>query len=208
MQIARFVFRPFCISGIFVLMQHHILWQGIEYLSLEHCQVKSTADGWYATSTIVGFYHQIIYRVRYTIWINPQWETVKLEISNELNSSEELIVLECNDEEAWLLNGKVIEALKGCIDVDIPLTPFTNSLPINRLQLQPGERREIQVIYLYLLSRKLYPVRELYKRLSDTTYHYENVPNDFEAAITVDDRGFVVDYPTLFTRLAMHISDE
>jgi uncharacterized protein len=91
---------------------------------------------------------------------------------------------------------------KGCLDVDIPLTPFTNSLPINRLQLALGEARQIRVIYLDLLERRIVPVNQKYIRLSRTEYHYENVPNDFEARIKVDDAGLVVDYPGLFVRTA------
>jgi hypothetical protein len=31
---------------------------------------------------------------------------------------------------------------------------------------------------------------------------YENVPNDFQAELTIDTHGLVVDYPGLFRRLA------
>ena len=41
---------------------------------------------------------------------------------------------------------------------------------------------------------------QVYKRISEEKYHYENIPNDFEADITVDENGLVVDYPSLFTR--------
>ena len=60
--------------------------------------------------------------------------------------------------------------------------------------------RRIQVIYLDLLEQKITPVKQKYTRLSKTEYHYENVPNDFEAKIEVDELGFVVDYPSLFVR--------
>lgn len=60
----------------------------------------------------------------------------------------------------------------------------------------------IRVIYLDLLEGQVQPVRQQYTRLSETQYHYQNVPNDFEAVITVDALGLVVDYPQLFTRTA------
>jgi hypothetical protein len=56
------------------------------------------------------------------------------------------------------------------------------------------------VIYLDLLEQRFSPVKQKYIRLSDIFYHYENIPNDFEAKIEVDEQGFVVDYPELFVR--------
>jgi uncharacterized protein len=95
------------------------------------------------------------------------------------------------------------ERFAGCIDIDIPLTPFTNTLPVSRLNLKNGEEQRIKVIYLDILEATIRPVQQKYTRLSPTVYHYENIPNDFEADITVDDRGFVVDYPSLFRRTSV-----
>jgi hypothetical protein len=52
------------------------------------------------------------------------------------------------------------------------------------------------------LSRVIKPVNQKYTRLSGNEYHYENIPNDFEATIQTDEFGFVVDYPGLFVRTA------
>ena len=104
--------------------------------------------------------------------------------------------------ETWLYNGQVLPLLNGCIDVDLPLTPFTNTLPINRLRLPIGQEQLIKVIYLDLLNNSIKPVMQKYTRLSKFEYKYENVPNDFEAIIRVDESGFVIDYPGLFERIA------
>lgn len=101
-----------------------------------------------------------------------------------------------------MLDGRSALQFDGCLDVDIPLTPFTNTLPIRRLGLRVGETREIGVIYCDVLEEQIRPVRQRYTRISGTEYHYENVPNDFEATIVVDESGLVVDYPELFVRTA------
>ena len=98
--------------------------------------------------------------------------------------------------------GKAAEQFKNCIDVDIAVTPFTNTLPIRRLQLQPNQPQQIQVIYCDILNQVIKPVSQQYIRLSNNEYHYENIPNDFEATIKVDESGFVIDYPGLFVRTA------
>ena len=101
-----------------------------------------------------------------------------------------------------MMDGQEARQFKGCIDVDIPLTPFTNTLPIRRLHWDDDDAHEIQVIYCDVLDQQIQPVRQKYIRRSGSLYHYENIPNDFEADITVDEHGLVVDYPALFVRTA------
>jgi hypothetical protein len=183
-------------------MQTSLLWTGREYYSLEHCMLTSSDTGAEVDSVIVGLYQGQMYRVEYRIRTNPDWETVRVEINWRTGSSRSNLQLESDGKGNWTRSSQPSGVFKGCLDVDIPLTPFTNTLPINRLQLKPGDSRQIVVIYLDLLEGQIQPVRQQYTRLSDTQYHYQNVPNDFEAVITVDELGLVVDYPQLFTRTA------
>ncbi len=42
---------------------------------------------------------------------------------------------------------RAVPELRGCIEVDISVTPFTNTLPICRLGLAPGDSAELSVAY-------------------------------------------------------------
>ena len=183
-------------------MQTNLLWTGREYHSMENCLVTNTSSGIEVTSTIVGFYKENIYKVDYLIKTNQNWETILLEISWRHNNQTQFIKLEGDGKGNWIDNGKNAAQFDGCIDIDIPLTPFTNTLPVRRLHLNQNQSREIQVIYCNLLNSDIKVVRQKYTRLSNTKYHYENVPNDFESTIQIDEFGFVVDYPSLFVRTA------
>jgi uncharacterized protein len=183
-------------------IQTNVLWTGREYHSLEYCLVTTTEQGTQVDSVIVGTYENKIYRVEYQIQTNPQWETVFADIKSQHSDQIQHFRFESDGKGNWTTHGKSAPEFKGCIDIDIPLTPFTNTLPIKRLQLPEQTSREIQVIYFDLLAQEIKPVRQKYTRLSHTTYQYENIPNDFEAAITVDELGLVVDYPELFVRTA------
>jgi hypothetical protein len=183
-------------------MQTNLLWAGREYHSIENCLVDTTNKGSEITSTIIGHYDNKIYQVEYRIKTNHNWETVFFEINSRHNNRIQSLLFEGDGKGNWTSNNKQASQFKGCIDIDIPLTPFTNTLPINRLKLIQDQEQEIQVIYLDLLEEQIKPVRQKYKRLSNTEYHYENVPNDFEANIQVDESGFVIDYPMLFVRTA------
>lgn len=183
-------------------MQINVLWTGREYHSLENCLVKLTDAGAEVASTILGSYEGKIYKVEYLIRTNQHWETTSLEISSRHSDNIQSLRFEGNGKGRWTSNGKEVTEFNGCVDVDITLTPFTNTLPIRRLKLMPMEHREISVIYCDLLAARVSAVRQKYTRLSDTQYQYENVPNDFEAIIEVDEHGLVVDYPMLFVRTA------
>ena len=188
-------------------MQTNVLWTGREYYSLENCLVTTTEKGTEIDSVIVGSYEHKIYRLEYHIKTNPQWETVFFEIKSQHSDQVNYFTFESDGKGNWMTDGRLAHQFQGCTDIDIPLTPFTNTLPINRLKLTPQASEHIQVIYIDLLAHRIERVTQKYTCLSETTYHYENVPNDFEAVITVDALGLVVDYPTLFVRTALRESN-
>ena len=182
--------------------QINLLFTGREYHSLENCLVNVTDAGVEINSTIIGKYGEKIYHVEYHIKTNAQWQTLSVEIKSRHSNKTEHLYYNSDGKGNWKVNGQAAEQFNGCIDVDIPLTPFTNTLPINCLQLKQGNEKEIRVLYFDLLENEIKAVSQKYSRLSKTVYHYENIPNDFEADITVDENGFVVDYPALFVRTA------
>jgi uncharacterized protein len=177
-----------------------ILWTGREYHSLENCQVDDTPQGTEVRSAIVGRYGGTLYAVDYLLQTDTRWHTRFVDIKARINGRITHLQFESDGQGRWSDQGKNVASLQGCTDVDIPLTPFTNTLPINRLKLAVGGQQQIQVLYIDLLEDRIVPVRQHYKRLAPNIYHYENIPNDFEADIQVDDAGFVMDYPTLFGR--------
>ncbi len=185
-------------------MQTNLLWEGKEYYSLENCLVDDTVDGLKACSSIVGYYNDKIYRVEYTVETNKLCETTFVEIKCQHNNIIQHYKFYGDGKGNWTDKGKPLDDFTGCIDVDIPLTPFTNTLPIKRLILPEGETKEINVIYFDLLDESIKAVRQRYTHLANNAYQYQNVPNDFEATIQVDDSGYVVDYPALFIRKAAH----
>ena len=167
---------------------------------MENCLINITSDGTEIRSAIIGLYQDKLYRVEYTVQTNLNWETTFVEINSQHNNRRQTIKLNGDGQGNWLVDGKRDGRFDGCIDIDIQLTPFTNSLPIKRLKMFPGQEHKIKVLYIDLLEQQVKPVEQKYARLSDRTYHYENIPNDFEADIIVDESGFVVDYPLLFVR--------
>jgi hypothetical protein len=180
-------------------MQHNILWSGIENSSLENCIIENNATGIFIRSTIIGSYQQEIYEVAYTLQLDKSWHTQSCSIRCQHNNEIRGVELE-KTVAGWILNGETKPEFDACIDVDIRLTPFTNSLPINRLKLKIGQKQEIDVIYIDILSNSVKNVQQRYQCTAANQYRYENMANHFEAEIQVDDLGLIIDYPQLFKR--------
>ena len=183
-------------------MLANLVWRSKEYPSLENCTAIISSVGSEISSVVIGVAEHKIFNIEYNLKINSHWKTEEVKINSTIEGFAKSLAFKSDGRGNWQENGHILEQFEGCIDVDIPLTPFTNTLPIKRLNMQIGQAQIIRVVYLDLLSNEIKPVTQKYVRLSDREYKYENVPNDFEAVITVDESGFVVDYPTLFERIA------
>jgi hypothetical protein len=185
------------------LMQINLLWQGLLYHSLEHCAVTINSSATEVNSIIIGQFEGNIFRTEYLIRANQNWETVYFEIKHQLAGQISSFTGEQEGRDGWIIDGERAVGLNGCLDIDISLTPFTNSLPINRLRLSEGESSIVDVLYVNVLEGCITRTRQRYTRLSETDYKYENVPDDFEAVVSVDELGFVINYPGLFVRNAV-----
>ncbi len=178
-------------------MQTNVIWTGKLYHSIENCLLAESIDGHEINSTIIGNYGVQIYKVEYHLKTNENWETTFLTLKTQLDHSIELTTLEKKDG-IWFLNDKPYNVLKGIFDVDISLTPFTNTLPINRLQLKDNQRQVIDVFYFDILEKNTKPVKQIYTRIAADHYVYENYDKSFKADIKIDEQGLVVEYPKLF----------
>lgn len=178
-------------------MQTNIIWTGRLYQSIENCILTKTEVDNEIVSTIIGDYENQIFKIDYYIRTNGNWETTFVNIRTQFNNLIETIVLERKDGK-YFLNGDPYLELSDVLDIDISVTPFTNTLPINRLQLKDGEQKIIDVIYFDIFEKRIEPVRQVYTRVTGTQYVYENYDKTFQANLVIDEQGLVVDYPELF----------
>ncbi len=98
--------------------------------------------------------------------------------------------------------------LNRCLDVDISATPFTNTLPIRRLALQPGSSVILSMAYIAIPQMDIEATQQRYTCLEVTSfggrYLYESLADGvsrFTAELPVDSDGLVLDYPGLFRRV-------
>ncbi len=157
-----------------------------------------------ADDLAVGVINDAAYRLRSHIVCDVNWNMERVKIQDLLNNRVIDLVRKTNgdwaDEKAH-----AIEALHGCTEVDIMVTPFTNTLPIRRLNLAVGESKEISVVYVSVSDLNISKLNQRYTYLSKLKdgggYKYENLGSGFSSDITVDADGLVLDYPGIFRRI-------
>jgi hypothetical protein len=146
-----------------------------------------------------------VMRARYQLTCDRRWQLRSAGIA-PLRAGQQPLVLQTNGAGHWTTPaGEALPDLAGCLDIDISATPFTNTLPIRRLTLRPGEAREIGVVYIALPDLQCRPLRQRYTCLAahpdGGLYRFEHLESGFTAELPVDADGLVLDYPGLFRRV-------
>lgn len=144
--------------------------------------------------------------VAYEIRADRAWRTRALEVTVHGPRTGRLSLV-ADDPGEWEVEaGQTAADLGGALDADVSATPFTNTLPIRRLDLEVGETAAIPAVYVAVPDLTVSTVDQRYTRLSSDddgdVYRYENATGDFAADIAVDPEGFVVAYPDLYDRVA------
>ena len=186
-------------------MEHNIMWTPWSEPGLEHLHLMQQDGNILADSIIVGVSNRMLFRLHYEITCDSNWKVKELDLML-LSGNSKSIKIQSDGQGHWFTNtGDPVSSLEGCIDVDISATPFTNTLPIRRLELRPGQSAELLVAYVLIPEMELMPDRQRYTSLESSThrplYRYESLESDFSAELPVDSDGLVIDYPGLFKRV-------
>lgn len=189
---------------------HHALWVpsgegvGLEHLHLTERSFNVTAD-----SLVIGVHKGEPYRLRYRVACDTEWQTRYVHLALLLVEEEDWSLALSGDGRGHWQDGRGHRLVEfdGCIDIDITSTPFTNTLPIRRLRLRPGQSSDLSMLYVNVPEMKIERSHQRYTCLrSDATggvYRFQTLDYDFTADLTVDETGLVVDYPGLFRRITL-----
>jgi hypothetical protein len=129
--------------------------------------------------------------------------TKRLSLTVTLAERERQLSIARDEENMWMVqdhqNQTKRESFDGALDVDVVFSPFFNALPIRRTGIyRSADTISIPVVYVRLpdLSVEL------------ETITYSNGDDGFtlnspvaDTPITVDDEGFILDYPGLAVRI-------
>jgi len=178
-------------------MQKKITWHGQAWQSEEQCEISSSEAGIEVRGSIQGTSEDgQDFEINYTLELSPEWQIQHVVVRDAKDEGNELD-LQYENGQWFAVDGWHLGNFDHVEYVDITLTPLTNTLPIRHLEFAEGEPQSISVLYIDLPSFKVRKVDQYYTKIGKNTYRFQQ--DDFTADIVVDDEGFVVVYPNLFT---------
>ncbi|RPA64885.1 hypothetical protein EF294_07305 [Gordonia oryzae] len=183
-----------------------ITWRGVDTDRLE--QVRLNVQG-----ARIKAYGRIIaaatadhdaFSASYELVTNDVGVTKRLSIHLVQAGGETQLGMARDEENTWLVQtgGETVRKdFGGAEDADLALSPMFNALPIRRLHLTGADASgtvEVPVVYVYLPTAVVEPATLRYTPGPDGIGVSSPVAT---STLTVDDNGFVIDYPGLASRV-------
>jgi hypothetical protein len=169
-------------------------WRTWDHAHLETVTLRWENEGWTATGEVGRE------AVTYVVRLSATWQVRQFLLFRDLDEPD--LWLGTDGTGRWgEINGAHRHDLAGCTDVDITVTPFTNSIPIRRLALDVGEEADVVAAMVDVESLGILPARQRYRRLTTRRFEYTNLESGYRTEFDVDEYGLVHDYPDEFRRL-------
>jgi hypothetical protein len=182
-------------------MHRTVIWRKLDGPGIEHCSLAPCPGGWQLQGTAIRAGDGPLL-VRYTVTCDALWHTRAVEIDLEAGTNTRALRLTVGDKQRWWSAGAELAAFRGCDDIDLGITPATNTLPIRRLNLAVGEARAVTAAWVQFPTLAMEPLPQLYTRLDTLRYRYESGNGAYETEIAVDELGLVTRYDKGWERIA------
>jgi hypothetical protein len=143
----------------------------------------------------------------YDLVTDESGATKRLSLTVTLAERERQLSIARDEENMWRVqdhSGQTSRAAyDGALDVDVVFSPFFNALPIRRTGLyQRADAVTVPVVYVWLPDLTVKPVTISYASAGPDSGGGIKVRSPLsDTTITVDEEGFIVDYPDLAERI-------
>jgi uncharacterized protein len=179
-----------------------VVWKNLVIDGRDYCALLHANDGWLLKGTVVGVLQdKRPMLANYEIYCDENWLTHRVQVERTIGDDVKTLSLNVESRGVWRSSGQELRDVRGCDDVDLAVTPATNTLPIRRLNLQMGSSESVIAAWVKFPELTVQPLSQRYTRLSQNTYRYES-NTGFSADLVVDDLGLVTTYPGGWERLA------
>jgi hypothetical protein len=186
-------------------LQRTVLWRNLAESGTEYCSLRQRATGFKLEGQVVLALGDTPVYVHYEVDCNSNWHTQAASVELRQGSDLRTLQIEVDGEQRWWVAGREVEHIRGCLDIDLAVTPATNTLPIRRLDIPIGSGCEVVAAWLRFPELDFELLRQKYTRLSGRRYGYESYENGlsvFATELEVDDLGLMVEYRGLWRREA------
>jgi uncharacterized protein len=191
-----------------------VLWQGLFRPGAEWCELAREENGWRLSGAALVATGDEPSLARYEIALAPDWSTrqARIAVRAGVDERERRLRLRADDDRNWHVErdskpgadapADDLKAVQGLIDIDLGVTPATNTLPIRRLAPAVGRAVDVTALWVRFPELTIEPLPQRYTRTTQDRYRYESAGGAFVAELEVDDLGLVVTYEGGWQRIA------
>lgn len=170
-----------------------VLWSKISGDGLEYCEVHSSPVTVLRGEVITRLYGRPV-SVSYSIQCNADGATESANIICRDDGEIRDVSIRRTDQDEWYFDGKELIEFRGCKDIDLGVTPSTNTLPIRRLNPSIGECKQTKAMMVQFPDLIYTPVTQRYTRVDARKFLYESVDSGYRANMEVDSEAVVITY--------------
>lgn len=173
-------------------------WRRFDLPGHDEARLRGELESWHLEGRAEFVEDGNRWQLGYTVTCGPDWVTTRALVKGHSGRG----AIEANVVRSgtgrWTLNGAEVPSVAGCTDVDLAFTPATNLLSLRRLDLAVGHEAEVVAAWVTFPEFSLIPLRQRYRRISQTSYDYVAPDLPFAGMLTVSPEGFVQDYAGLW----------
>jgi hypothetical protein len=177
-----------------------VLWQDVETGALDRCRLETGPDGLRLSGTVLTPEHGSPLDVRYLVEAGPDGLTRRVELELDGGATRRVLLADGAGHWRWE-GGPELAEVAGSLDVDLTVTPATNTLPIRRLAaLEVGRAADLHMAWVQFPGLEVLASAQRYERLAPDRWRFST--DGFQAELLVDPDGLVLDYGGVFRSLA------
>jgi uncharacterized protein len=144
------------------------------------------------------------YWLSYALETTESFVTRHMAVEAQWQEGSATLDLRCDDG-AWTVNGDARPDLASALDCDLAACPLTNTMPVlrHRLHREPGAHAFVMA-FIEVPTLRVIASQQRYthvRRGLDGGGIVRYASGSFQSDLTIDDDGFVVDYPQLGRRV-------
>ena len=175
-----------------------VYWRRLDLAGRDHAELTSTPQ----SHRLAGGAHfrdtEGLIAITYAVTLAPDWTTRSGALRVMDNAGRRRLNITSNGAGEWMVQGRPVPAVSGCVDLDLGFTPATNLIAIRRLALSVGASAEVTAAWYDYRTQTLERLRQIYRRISTGEYAYSSPDHGFTSTLRVDEHGFVRRYPPLW----------
>jgi len=181
--------------------ESHVAWAWTDRPGLETLRLVRNAAGTRAEGSVLVVLDGVPTSASYTVEHDATWRFRRARIETDRSGARRAIDIRRDESRQWTIDGVPHPDLDGCDDLDLSVTPYTNTPALAAQPLTPGASRRLRVAWVLVPSLDVRAVDQEYRRLRPrgpdvgvTRYRYHNLDSGFAGELVLGADGLVVEY--------------